>query len=111
MDRILRLRGVARGDRNAATSRVSVAISAAGASIVDVHFFSGIQTVLTLTFAPSDARALATALGDADLELDDASQELLTSAASATTELEATLTIVFADGDPELRRDVPSVDG
>lgn len=42
---ILRLAAVADGDRNEATTRVQDAFSDAGASITDVHFFSGVQTV------------------------------------------------------------------
>ncbi len=52
-DKSLRLKGISWGDRNVATSRISEAMSTVGADIVDVHFFSSVQT--TLAFASSKA--------------------------------------------------------
>jgi hypothetical protein len=110
-DRILRLKGIAWGDRNAATSRISEAMSAVGTAIVDVHFFSGVQTTLAFEARPASVRALARALTEAGLELDDASFAALEGAANATEELEGTLSITFPEGDSDLRREVPSVPG
>jgi len=111
-DKILRLQAIARGDRNAATFLVSEAFNEAGASIVDVHFFSGVRTVLTFEVAPDRVRALEEALVRAGLELDAPSAAVVASAANAhDVELEGTLSITFAEGDPDLKREVPAVPG
>ncbi|MFO0639263.1 MAG: hypothetical protein U0183_08620 [Polyangiaceae bacterium] len=110
-DKILRLKGIAWGDRNVATSRISEAMSTVGADIVDVHFFSGVQTTLAFGARPASVRALAKALTEAGLELDEESLTVLEAGASASEELEGTLSITFPDGESDLRREVPSVPG
>lgn len=111
-DKVVRLAGVARGDRHAATARISEAMSEASATIVDVHLFSGVLTVLGFELPPESARGLENALVGAGLELDEASRRALTEVATSREErVEGTLAITFPDGDPDLRRDVPAVPG
>lgn len=111
-DKVVRLQGVARGDRHALTARISAAMSDASAVIVDVHLFSGVLTVLAFELAPEDAKGLADALHGAGLDLDEASRRVLTEVARSREErVEGTLAITFADGDPDLRREVPAVPG
>ena len=111
-DKILRLRAIARGDRNAATARVSEEFNEVGASIVDVHLFSGVMTVLTFEVSPERMPALEAALVGAGLELDASSLAVAAAAATAQEgELEGTLSITFAEGDPDLKREVPAVPG
>lgn len=110
-DKVVRLQGVARGDRHALTARISAAMSDASAVIVDVHLFSGVLTVLAFELAPEDAKGLADALHGAGLDLDAKSRQALTEVASSRQRVEGTLAITFADGDPDLRREVPAVPG
>jgi hypothetical protein len=110
-DKILRLKGVAHGDRNVATAQISDAMNAAGAAIVDVHLFSGVMTVLAFEVAPDALQALGAALTGAGLELDAVSADMLAKAPPGDAPLEGTLSIAFPEGDPDLRRDVPSVPG
>src|SRR5579883_1201908 len=69
----LRLVGVAHGDRNQATARIDEAFAEAGAAILDVRFFSGIQTVLTFEAAASRVKLLVEALERAGVVFDEAS--------------------------------------
>lgn len=112
-ERVLRLEGIARGDRNVATARVSAAFSAAGAAIVDVHFFSGVRTVLGFEVSPDRLPALRAALLEVGLELGEASLAATRAAerAEGDGEIVGTLAITFADGDADLEREVPEVPG
>ena len=93
------------------SQRVACFAYVPGADIVDVHFFAGVQTTLAFEARPASGRALGKALTEAGLELDEGSIAVLESAASATEELEGTLSITFPEGESDLRRDVPSVPG
>jgi len=110
---VLRIEGIARGDRNVATSRVSSAFSDAGASILDVHFFSGVRTVLGFEVTPDRVPALREALLAAGLELGDPSLRAMNAAerAEGDGEIAGTLAITFPDGDADLAREVPEVPG
>lgn len=108
---ILRLEAVARGDRVVATARTSAAFDEVGASIVDVKFFSGVRTVLNFEVEPASISALMAALEGAGLELNDVSRARAEAAARADGEIVGTLAITFAEGDPDLVREVPAVPG
>jgi hypothetical protein len=107
----VRLTAIAKGHPDATTARVSDAFSEASASIVDVHFFAGVVTVLTFELAPESAGVLGVALARAGVDLDQASLAALERAASATDEVTGTLAITFAHGDPNRRHEVPAVPG
>lgn len=110
----LRLRGIAFGGRDAATARVRDAFSEAGAWITDVHMFAGVQTVLGFSVLPERLRALEEALTGGGLVLDAESRAAFARAASAplpSEELEGTLAVVFAQGDSDLKHEVPAVPG
>lgn len=107
----LRLVGVAPGDRNAATARIDAAFDEAGAHITDVHFFSGIQTTFTFEVPSTRVAALAAALERAGIALDARSRAAAGKAAGGAVEVEGTLAVMFPQGDPDLRREVPAVPG
>jgi len=111
-EKIVRLRAIAPGARDATTTHVRDAFSDVGAWITDVHLFAGLQTVLNFEVTPSHALALGEALAGAGLALDAESREVLAAAAGRADEtIEGTLAIVFAHGDADLRHEVPSVPG
>lgn len=108
----VQLSGVAAGDRTTATERIRDALSEVGAWITDVHFFSGIQTVLAFDVEAAALAALAGALERAGLALDESSRKTLAQAAAgAKAEVHGTLAITFVHGDPDLKHEVPSVPG
>jgi hypothetical protein len=108
----LRLIAFAAGDRNAVTARVRAGFGEVGAWITDVHFFSGLQTTLSIDVAPKRLRALQAALERAGVVFDDASRAVIDEAAHAPVDsLEGTLAIIFPHGDPNLRHPVPAVPG
>jgi hypothetical protein len=101
-----------RGDRVAATARVRDVFGEAGAWITDVHFFSGVQTAFAFEVAADHLAALEAALNRAGVSLDETSRERLAAAVEgATGEVEGTLAVTFAEGDPDLRHEVPAVPG
>jgi hypothetical protein len=110
-DRFLQLKAIAVGDRTAATSRVRDAFAEAGAWITDVRFFSGVQSVFVFEMESSGRLALRDALTKAGLELDAASLAALEPAPAISGDVGGTLVVLFRDGDPDLRRDVPAVPG
>lgn len=109
--RFLQLRAIARGSREAATARVRDAFQDAGAFITDVHFFSGVQTVLQFEVDAERVAALHRALEGAGVELDASGAAALERARFATGELQGTIAVTFADGDPDLTHEIPSVPG
>ena len=107
----LRLEAVAKGDADATTARVDDAFSEATASIVGVHFFAGVVTVLSFEVDAERVGALRAALMRAGLELDARSQGLLDRAAAGDGLIEGTLAITFSHGDADRRHEVPAVPG
>ncbi len=109
----LRLRGIGRGDPHATIARVDDAFGEARASIVDVHFFAGVHTVLTFEIAREALGRLAAEIARAGVELDPESLAALERAASeqSPAEVEGTLAITLARGDPDLLHEVPAVPG
>jgi hypothetical protein len=107
----VQLSAVAAGDRDATTTRVRDAFGEAGAWITDVHFFSGVQTAFTFEVVTERVRALERELVRAGLAFDDASRAQLANAANAQGDVEGTLVVVFARGDPDITHEVPSVPG
>lgn len=112
----LRLVAIAAGDRDAVTARVRDAFSESGAWITDVHFFSGVQTMFSFEAASDALWPLAQALARAGLRLDEASRTALDEATErasgpAPGDLEGTLAVIFAHGDPDMKHEVPAVPG
>ncbi len=108
---MLQLSGVMHGDRFAATARVRDAFRDAGAWITDARLFSGMQTVLTFEVAAHRLGALERELTRACLVLDAASRAAIAGAPSEGGELAGTLVVVFADGDPDVKHEIPDVPG
>jgi hypothetical protein len=111
MHTIVQLCATTSGDRDATTQKIRDGLSEAGAWLTDVHFFSGVQTVFVLELSPDRVRYLESVLRAAGLRLDDASLEALENAVQTTGDVHATLAVVFAHGDPDLRHDVPAIPG
>ncbi len=110
--RALRLLTVARGDRHAATSRIRDAFNDAGAWITDVHFFSGVQTVFAFEVAAERLGALEAELLRRGMSLDDVGAASIRDAIREVVgEIQGTLVAMFADGDPDLTRDIPAIPG
>jgi hypothetical protein len=107
----LLLSAVVVGSRDAATTRIRDAFSAANAWITDVRFFSGVSTAFTFEAAREDLPRLGGALEAAGLAFDAASRRALLDAAGGDGEARGMLNVAFADGDPNLRHDVPKVPG
>lgn len=107
----MRLAAIAKGDPDATTARVADAFGEARVSIVDVHFFAGVITVLTFEASSSRLQALEAALCRAGLALDAESHDQIAQAAATPSEVEGTLAITFTHGDPDRKREVPSVPG
>ena len=107
----VQVKGITHGGRDEMTMRIRDAFSAAGAWITDVHFFSGVCTVFTFEVACADARALVAALAATGLVLDDAGRVALDGAAGVEGDVAGTLAVTFAEGDPDLTHEVPSVPG
>jgi hypothetical protein len=107
------LKGIAREERDLATVRVRDAFGVAGAWLTDVHFFSGISTVFSFEVAGADAPRLLDALRDAGLDVDPRGADALRAAAAARgdEEVQGTLAVTFAHGDPDLKHEVPAVPG
>jgi hypothetical protein len=95
MHTIVQLCATTSGDRDATTQKIRDGLSEAGAWLTDVHFFSGVQTVFVLELSPDRVRYLESVLRAAGLRLD----------------VHATLAVVLAHGDPDLRHDVPAIPG
>lgn len=108
---LLRLNAVARGDRDETTARVRDAFGGAGAWIVDVHFFSGVQTTFAFEIRSECVVSLERALRVAGLVFDEPSLEALRRVRSAGQDLQGTLAVTFAHGDPDLKHEVPAVPG
>jgi hypothetical protein len=107
-----RLTAFVDGDRNAVTTRIRAAVSEAGAWITDVYFFSGMQTVFGVDVERTRLPGLVTLLERIGLEFDDESRSAIARARETTVEsLEGTLAVMFRQGDPHLRREVPAVPG
>ncbi len=96
--------------RDEATAAIRDAFSDVGAWITDVHFFSGVQTVFTFEILSESIGALEAALISAGLSFDDQSRARLASA-RMPGEIQGTLAVIFARGDPDLRHEVPAVPG
>lgn len=110
--RYLQLTCVVHGARHEATDRVRDAFSAAGAFITDVSFFSGLQTVFRFEVAGDRLAVLAAAFEQHGLVLDRASRESIDGALVDTNgEIVGSLAVLFAEGDPDLKHEIPSVPG
>jgi len=107
----LRLTAVAKGDPDATTARISDAFGEARVSIVDVHFFAGVITVLTFEAGAAHLPLLEAGLTRAGVALDASSRAALAHAAMTPGDVEGTLSVTFAHGDPDRKHEIPSVPG
>ena len=108
---MLRLHGLVKGDPDAAMVAVDDAFGAAGVSITDVHFFSGVQVTLHFEGPPEHVAPLVAGLAEAGVELDRGSLDAAAEASSLDRPVAGTLVVVLLRGDPDLRREVPAVPG
>jgi len=106
----VQIHAIARGDRSAMTAKIRDAFGEAGAFLTDVRFFSGVMTVFVFEGDAGAVRALALALGRAGVGVDDAGRAAIGRLGDEQT-VAGTLAVAFPEGDPDLRRDVPSVPG
>lgn len=107
--RVLRLEAYAKGDRHQVLQAAADAITSSGAWLVDSHLFSGVAATLVFETAGRDIGRLLNALREAGLSLPD---PIAVDAADAAKEsVTGTLRVTFLDGDPTVRRVVPSVPG
>jgi hypothetical protein len=105
----LRLTGIGCGDPFATVARVDDAFGDAHAWIQDVHFFSGVQTVLHFEVARERLDYFALRIAQAGVVLDEPSLAALDAAATEGDGfVEGSLAITLAHGDPDMRHDVPA---
>lgn len=101
------------GDRHAATTRLRNALDEAGASLTDVHFFSGVHTAFSFEIEAKDLAPLHAALVAAGVRLR-AEGDAAFAAGAALAEgatVVGVLAIAFADGDGDLVHEIPAVPG
>lgn len=108
---LLVLTGISKGDPGETLVAVDDAFGEARVSITDVHFFSGVHVSFKFVVAPGDVPALAAGLANAGVELDEASHAGLAEAAQLDREVEGTLALTLAHGDPDQRHEIPKVPG
>jgi hypothetical protein len=99
----------ARGNRHEATQRVADALAAAGGWILDSHFFSGVVLNLFFEVDSSNIARLESELERCGQLVTTKQERLPVEGASGL--VQGTLRVCFVDGDPDLRRTVPSVPG
>lgn len=108
---LLLLRGLVRGEPNAAMVAIDDVFGAVRVSITDVRFFSGLQATLSFE-GPSEAmQPLLAGLTSAGVELDEPSRLGAEEASQLERPVAGMLVVVFLQGDPNLRHDVPAVPG
>ena|GEM_PF-2951160 len=108
---LLLLRGLVRGEPNAAMVAIDDAFGAVRVSITDVRFFSGLQVTLSFE-GPSEAvEPLLAGLTNAGVELDEPSRRGAEEASQLERPVAGMLVVVFLQGDPNLRHEVPAVPG
>ncbi len=108
---LLVLQGVAKGDPNETINAVDDAFGEARASILDVHFFSGVQVTFHFEVDASGVEALAAGLARAGVVLDEGSLGAIGEASKLERVVSGTLAITLAHGDPDLRHEIPKVPG
>ena len=101
---MLQLEASARGDFHATVGAAGDAISAVGGWIVDHRFYSSTLAVLSFQVPPDKAVALAQALSARGIALHSPPPVL----AHGERDVAGQLSITFADGGPDIRRDVPA---
>jgi hypothetical protein len=109
----LPLRATTHDDRTAVLWRISEAMSASGAVLLDSRLFSNAAAALFFEVRAGDAAALRRALEGAGLTFDDTSVAALAglAARAAEDEIAAALHVTFVHGEPDLAIDVPKVPG
>jgi hypothetical protein len=103
--------GIAKGDPNETINAVDDAFSEAHASILDVHFFSGVHVSFVFEVHGSDVAALASALARAGVELAFDSHEAIAEASRLDHAVSGTLAITLSHGDPNVKHEIPKVPG
>jgi hypothetical protein len=108
---LLVLQGIAKGDPNETMNAIDDAFGEARASILDVHFFSGVHVSFSFEVHGSDVSTLGEALGRAGVALDETSLGALGEAKELDRAITGTLAVTFAHGDPNVRHEIPKVPG
>ena len=108
---LLVLQGIAKGDPNETMNAIDDAFGEARASILDVHFFSGVHVSFSFEVLGTDVSTLRTAIERAGIVLDETSLGALAEAATLDRSLNGTLAVTFAHGDPNVRHEIPKVPG
>lgn len=108
---LLVLQGVAKGDPNETINAVDDAFGEAHASILDVHFFSGVHVSFSFEVDASDVATLAAGLARAGVLLDEDSLGAIGEASKLDRAVTGTLAITLVHGDPDLRHEIPKVPG
>lgn len=108
---LLVLQGIAKGDPNDTVNAVDDAFGEARASILDVHFFSGVLVSFSFEVEGSAVETLGAALGRAGLVLDEDSLGAMREASKLDRAVTGTLAVTLAHGDPDIRHEVPKVPG
>ena len=101
----LRLEVVVRQDRHVALQAVSDSVSQVGGWIMDHSMFSDVMAVLTFVVPADRTGDLVRRLSDAGIAVEPAPVE--TSGAPGQ-EIRGQITMLFAKGTGDLRRDVPA---
>lgn len=112
-EKVLALEAIAHGDPNVTGALLDDALGEARASVLDVHFFGGVRTVLTFEAPREELTHLVALLARARVVLDDASRAAIerASGASGDDSVAGMLSITFAHGDPDQKHEVPAVPG
>jgi len=108
---LLVLQGIAKGDPNETINAVDDAFGEARASILDVHFFSGVQVSFAFEVGASEVEKLAAGLARAGVALDEQSLGAIGEASKLDRAVNGTLSITLVHGDPDLRHEIPKVPG
>ena len=108
---LLVLQGIAKGEPNETMNAIDDAFGEARASILDVHFFSGVHVSFAFEVHGSDVATLGDALARARVVLDEDSLGALQEAKELDRAIQGTLAVTFAQGDPNVRHEIPKVPG
>lgn len=102
MQTFLKYEAVVAMDRNAALTAVADALGAAGGWIVDHTLFSDVMATVRFALPGDRTGFFETALAEAGVKVDPAA------GSGAAEELNGAITLTFAQGTGDLRRDVPA---
>ncbi|MBL8172859.1 MAG: hypothetical protein JNJ50_32340 [Acidobacteria bacterium] len=122
MQKPLRLNAITRGNRHQVVAEAKDAISASGGWVLDFKQFSNLSFCLNFELPSRSVTQLRAALAQIDLQLTEASEQLLAEFCApcasedprqqqAASDLTGTLQITFVHNEPELRVTIPAIPG